>query len=182
MNNKAMVTLVVVVIIIAAGVIWFAIRGTDTTTTNSNTQSATTNTNAESTISANTNTQDSLNTNQANTNSAPTLNGQQGQYSGEPGVEGPDTQVFEVKYDGTSFSPKTLSIKAGDVVVFKNESSSAFRPASGPHPAHTNYPEFDPKVDIAAGKSWSFTFTKVGTWPYHNHLNPSVFGTITVTK
>ena len=174
-----MVTLVVVVIIIAAGVIWFATSDNSTTSTNNNAQSTTSNTNDQSTISANTNTETPINT---NANSAPTLNGEQGQLSGEPIVGGPDVLVTEVKYDGSSFSPKTLNIKVGDVVVFKNESDKAFWPASGPHPQHTNYPEFDPKKEIVAGGSWQFTFTKAGTWPFHDHRNPSVFGSITVTK
>jgi plastocyanin len=73
-------------------------------------------------------------------------------------------------------------VKKGTKVTFVNNSTSAFQPASAPHPAHTDYPEFDPKRAIAAGASWEFTFDKVGTWRYHDHLNPTRFGTVIVTE
>lgn len=104
-----------------------------------------------------------------------------GRFSGESDIEGSDVQVFDIAYDGTTFSPSILSIKNGDVVIFKNKSKVEFRPASNPHPTHTDYPEFDAKQPIAAGKSYQFKFTKNGTWKFHDHLNSSVQGAITVT-
>ena len=85
-----------------------------------------------------------------------------------------------VTYTTSGFSPGSLTIKTGDTVVFKNNSAADFWPASGPHPTHTNYPEFDAKKAISAGVSYSFTFTRTGSWKYHNHLNPTLTGTITV--
>ncbi|MDP2650610.1 MAG: cupredoxin domain-containing protein [bacterium] len=87
---------------------------------------------------------------------------------------------LEVVYTASGFSPKALTVKAGDTVVFKNNGGEDFWPASGPHPTHTNYPEFDAKKAIPAGGSYSFTFTRIGSWKYHNHLNPGSTGTITV--
>jgi plastocyanin len=52
--------------------------------------------------------------------------------------------------------------------------------ASDPHPIHTDYSAFDAKQGIAPGDTYSFTFTKTGNWGFHNHLNPSATGTITV--
>ena len=87
---------------------------------------------------------------------------------------------LEVIYTANGFSPKSLIVKAGDTVVFKNNSGRDFWPASAPHPIHTNYPEFDAKRAITSGASYSFTFTRVGSWKYHDHLNPSINGTIAV--
>ena len=107
--------------------------------------------------------------------------------SGDTGAPSGDTsgggnQVEEnvVTYTDSGFSPSTLTIKAGDTVVFKNESSSAFWPASAVHPTHELYPEFDAKAAISLGSTYSFTFNRVGTWKYHNHLNASHTGTIVV--
>lgn len=111
---------------------------------------------------------------------APTNTQSQGHFSGEQDVEGVDVQVFEVAYDGDAYTPSTLSVKNGDIVIFKNNSKSDFWPASNPHPLHTDYPEFDPKKPIAAGKTFEFKFTKVGTWKFHDHLNPTARGTVTV--
>ncbi len=124
------------------------------------------NSNAFSNANSNTNTQVNNNTN--------------GQFSDESDLD--KGKVFETSYNGTAFAPSTLTIKAGDTVVFKNNSTKSFWPASGPHPAHTLYPEFDAKKAIAPGQSYQFKFLKVGEWPFHDHLNPSAFGKITVTQ
>ena len=92
----------------------------------------------------------------------------------------PTTESMMVTYSDTGFSPTSLSVKVGDTVTFQNESSKDMWVASAPHPTHTAYPEFDAKADTTAGGSYMFTFTKAGTWKYHNHLNPSMTGTIIV--
>ncbi len=97
-------------------------------------------------------------------------------------TDGPDIQVVEIAYDGKAYSPSTVSIKVNDYVIFKNNSDTDFWPASAPHPSHTNYPEFDAKKPIAPGGKFQFQFTQEGAWSFHDHLNPSAFGKITVTK
>jgi plastocyanin len=92
----------------------------------------------------------------------------------------PQPQTYTVTYTNSGFSPASITIKKGDTVIFKNSSSSSFWPASNSHPEHTIYPEFDPKVAIAAGGQWNFTFQKVGTWGYHNHNNANKIGTVIV--
>lgn len=79
------------------------------------------------------------------------------------------------------FIPAESTIKAGDTVTFVTDSGKPFWPASNLHPSHLLYPEFDPKQPVAANASWSFTFTKVGSWKFHDHLAPYFTGTITVT-
>ena len=85
-----------------------------------------------------------------------------------------------VKFTGTAFEPSTLTIKAGDTVTFENKSGDDFWPASNVHPTHLLYPGFDAKKPILDGGSYSFTFTKTGSWGYHNHLTPDIQGTIVV--
>jgi len=85
-----------------------------------------------------------------------------------------------VTYTDSGFSPNNLIIKNGQTVTFKNESSGEMWVASAPHPTHTDYPEFDAKKSYASGQSYTFNFTKAGTWKYHNHKNPSNFGSVTV--
>jgi plastocyanin len=97
-------------------------------------------------------------------------------------------QQNTVTYTDSGFSPKTLNVKKGDWVVFLNQASDAVRVASNPHPIHNGYPTtggcvsstFDSCSNIAPGQSWSFKFDLIGTWGYHNHLNPSEGGTIVV--
>lgn len=86
--------------------------------------------------------------------------------------------VISMTEDG--FFPSTINIKQGETVVFKNDGAQDHWPASAIHPTHLVYPEFDSKKSVASGDSWSFAFTKKGSWRYHDHLNPTFTGTINV--
>ena len=92
----------------------------------------------------------------------------------------PGTRTMSMTDDG--YSPVNVTIEQGTEVVFENNSDQARWPASNIHPTHEIYPEFDPKEEIPAGSSWSFTFDKIGEWGYHDHLRPSITGTIFVTE
>lgn len=105
-----------------------------------------------------------------------------GRYSSGEELEGPDILVVEVAYDGQNFSPQSVSVKAGDIVIFRNNSGKDFWPASGPHPSHDEYPEFDSKAPVAPEGKFQFKFEKAGTWKYHDHLNPSATGTVNVAE
>jgi len=102
--------------------------------------------------------------------------------SGEDQGGEPDIQVVEVDFNGTSFTPASVNIKAGDYVIFTNKSSVNFWPASDPHPTHTDYPGFDAKKSIAPGGDYKFQFLKPGDWGYHDNLNPGITGTVNVSK
>ncbi|HEY7537328.1 MAG TPA: hypothetical protein VH721_05025 [Gaiellaceae bacterium] len=82
----------------------------------------------------------------------------------------------------TSFEPQTLTIKAGETVEFRNESGDDKWPASDVHPTHELYPGFDAQRPILDGESYEFTFDRVGSWGYHDHLNPATHGTIVVEE
>jgi plastocyanin len=90
------------------------------------------------------------------------------------------SRTYRVSYTNACFSPASLTIKKGDTVKFTNDSTRNFWPASDDHPSHSIYPEFDAKQAIAPGSFYAFTFSKVGTWGYHDHLKPGCKGTITV--
>lgn len=91
-------------------------------------------------------------------------------------------KTYDVSMTDAAYAPAALTIKKGDTVKFTNNGTKANWPASAPHPTHTDYPEFDPKAGVAVGQSWSFTFTKTGMWRYHDHLNPTRYGSVTVTE
>ncbi len=100
----------------------------------------------------------------------------------------------EVVYTDSGYAPQTLTIKVGNTVIFKNESSGGMWTASAMHPSHTVYSNtslgqhcpdtantsFDECTSAQPGQSWSFTFQKQGTWGYHNHVNAHHFGKIIV--
>ena len=83
-----------------------------------------------------------------------------------------------VSYGENGFSPSSLTVKEGTTVKFKNTSSgSSMWIGSDPHPTHTQHSEFD---QLKTGDEYSFTFTKKGTWGYHNHVRANARGTIVV--
>ncbi len=104
----------------------------------------------------------------------------QGTLSDANSMEDTQAAIHQITFDGKSYTPSNLTIKNGDIVVFKNNSDKDFWPASAPHPIHTAYPEFDAKSALAPGKIFQFKFTKPGKWGFHDHLTPSAVGSITV--
>ncbi len=92
------------------------------------------------------------------------------------------TSTNTVTYDGTAFNPAIVSVKQGDSITFINNSTGGMSVASDPHPSHSIYPEFDQyKTSSKGQKTFTFVFDKVGTWGFHNHLNSSAVGSVTVT-
>jgi plastocyanin len=115
----------------------------------------------------------------------------------QPSPEAPVPAVKEnvvVYTHSGGYSPRTLTVKKGETVTFKNQSSRSMWPASDVHPTHRVYsgtsldehcPDttgtaFDACKRFLPGQSWSFIFNKTGTWKYHDHINPDATGMIVV--
>ena len=104
--------------------------------------------------------------------------GEMGNMDETPSIETISKVV--VNYTDSGFNPSSIEIKKGDTVQFVNKSSGGMWVASGPHPTHTIYPEFDAKKRVPNGGIYEFTFTKVGQWSYHNHAGSEKSGTVIV--
>lgn len=95
-----------------------------------------------------------------------------------------------VVFSNSGYSPGALTIKKGETVTWKNQSSLSIWTASAKHPTHTVYPTtggclgstFDACKGALPGESWSFKFDSAGEWGYHDHLHPNFFGKIVVTE
>lgn len=85
-----------------------------------------------------------------------------------------------VDYTDNGFTPKSITVKVGTTVTWTNKASDKMWVASAPHPTHTALPGFDELSGADKGGSYSYTFTKVGNWKYHNHLDPKDFGAVVV--
>lgn len=113
--------------------------------------------------------------------------------TGDTNGTGAPVSAFTVHHTANGFSPSTLSVPAGTTVTFVDDTGSGMWVASAEHPTHTEYDGTSRTEHCAAGaspsfdqcgktSSYSFTFTKVGTWNYHNHVNASEHGSIVVTQ
>jgi len=98
-----------------------------------------------------------------------------------------------VSYNGSGFSPATVTIKKGGMVSWSNTGGASMWVASAQHPTHmgydgTNLEEHCPDNSGASfdqcksGNSFSFIFNKTGTWRYHDHMNASAFGSVVVVE
>ncbi|MBI3037354.1 cupredoxin domain-containing protein [Candidatus Woesearchaeota archaeon] len=105
-----------------------------------------------------------------------------------PPAAGQAASANTIEITASGFSPNTLTAKSGDTVMFVNKDTAQHWPASAVHPTHVVYPEpggcigskFDACKGLAQGESFTFVFNEKGSWKYHDHLNPSLWGTIVV--
>ena len=116
-------------------------------------------------------------------------------YSLPPGIvfvpDGEHTIAAKViKISANGFSPSKITIKQGETVQFMNKDTKPHWPASAVHPTHAAYSEtggcigskFDACTPLKQNQTFNFTFNKIGTWGYHDHLNPEMTGTVVVKK
>lgn len=87
-----------------------------------------------------------------------------------------------VTYSDSGFSPNSVTVKAGTTVTFTNGSSGNMWVASAVHPTHQLLPGFDQLKSVSKGGTYDYTFVKIGTWKYHNHMSPSDTGSVVVTE
>ena len=80
---------------------------------------------------------------------------------------------MEVNIDNFAFTPKDLTVKAGTTIVFRNRDDI-------PHSVVGSKGEFHSKA-LDTDDSFSFTFTKAGTYDYSCGLHPRMQGRIVVT-
>jgi len=90
------------------------------------------------------------------------------------------TEAVVVTYGAKGFSPASVEVSVGATVKFVNDSGEKMWVASNPHPIHTDLSGFDQKTGVSKGGNYEYTFTKAGTWGYHNHLNSAVLGEVVV--
>lgn len=113
------------------------------------------------------------------TNSASTASSQNTSAASDQSSSTAVPSVATITYASSGFSPSTVTVKKGDTITIKNDSSDDIQFDSNPHPLHTDNTELNVGA-VASGKSTTVTLNKVGTWGYHNHFNTSQKGTITV--
>ena len=87
-----------------------------------------------------------------------------------------------VRYTTAGFSPMVLRVKVGTTVMFRNDTADGMWVASNSHPTHTGLLGFDAERSFNQGSLYMFTFNRIGTWAFHNHLHPSDTGTVIVEE
>ena len=91
------------------------------------------------------------------------------------------SEVVEILYTETGFSPSRLEIEVGTTVNFKNLTNTPLWVGSDPHPTHTDHSDFDAKEDYLTDETYSYTFVRQGTYGFHNHKKSLHRGVVIVT-
>lgn len=80
---------------------------------------------------------------------------------------------FDVTIETSGFNPAQLNIKTGNTVTWKNNDTQDH--------SVTKTDEIGPdSPPMSKGQGFLYTFTKPGTYRYHDSLNPKMTGTVTV--
>ena len=91
-----------------------------------------------------------------------------------PTAAGQDSkgQTVDVKIDNFSFSPATITVPAGTTVKWTNRDDI-------PHTVVNDDQKFQSKA-LDTDESYSYTFTKPGTYPYFCSIHPKMTGKVVV--
>ncbi len=88
-------------------------------------------------------------------------------------------RVAKVTVTAGGFVPATLSITKNTKVIWTNGDNKLHRIQANPHPTGDSLPGLKSEV-LANGHTYEYTFTKTGTYAYHDFINPTTNGTIEV--
>lgn len=88
--------------------------------------------------------------------------------------------THNITVNGSYFSPAALTIETGDTVVWENTDNTDF-----PHTSTSDLALLDPNywngLMVSQGDTFDHTFNTVGVFSYHDEIDPTIRGTITVT-
>lgn len=96
-------------------------------------------------------------------------------------TESPKAEETTITFTNNGFSPAELSVKKGTIVTIVNDSSVQVQFSSDDHPTHRLNEGMNLPV-LSPGQSDSFVAEEVGEWGFHDHIDDSLTGTITVTE
>ena len=88
-------------------------------------------------------------------------------------------EVTTVSLTDAGFEPQTVNVKVGAKVEWMNNANQTRNVSSASHTTHLVYPPLN-LGNFEPGESVSLVFTEAGSYKYHDHLNPSKFGTVVV--
>lgn len=103
--------------------------------------------------------------------------------SKDPASEAAPTpsERVSITFTDNGFEPEDITVKKGTIVTVTNQSSKSVQFSSDDHPSHRENTEMNLKT-LNPGESESYTATTTGNWGYHDHIDDSQTGTVTVEE
>lgn len=96
-------------------------------------------------------------------------------------TQGQMTKEVTVTANTQGFEPQKVTVKVGTKVTWVNKSGGVSNVSSAKHPTHLVYPPLN-LGNFQDGATVSLVFDKPGDYKYHNHLEPTQFGSVVVTE
>lgn len=91
------------------------------------------------------------------------------------------SQTAQVSITSSGFVPATLQVAPNSQVNWTNNDAAAHEVAADPYPKDNSIPGFNNHTVLQKGDTYSFTFSKAGTYTYHDELQPlKILGKIIV--
>ena len=78
-----------------------------------------------------------------------------------------------VTISANGFSPANIKVTAGTAITWTNMDKQPHRVASDPYPTNNGLPGFDSHIALNKNDTYSYTFTKAGTFTYHDQMHPN---------
>jgi plastocyanin len=98
-----------------------------------------------------------------------------------PQIETDKAETTTITATNQGFMPAMLTVKKGTVLRIINNSDSPIEFSSDNHPSHRENPEMN-MSPLEPGNEGTVTVTTVGEHGFHDHLNASHTGVLTVTE
>lgn len=95
------------------------------------------------------------------------------------GIQATPPVIKTVTVTQNGFTPKTITINAGEVIIWENKSGKAATVNSDSHPDHTKYRDLN-LGEFDNGSKIQVQIQTPGSYTYHNHLSPTQKGEIIV--
>ena len=89
-------------------------------------------------------------------------------------------RTYSVFYSGGVFSPTNLRIRGGDTVKFQNNSLVSVKISPDTEKDQESGIGFENIGEIQSKNSFSYTFSNIGIFNYHNEKNPNEAGAIII--
>ncbi len=91
------------------------------------------------------------------------------------------TPTAEVSITKDGFVPAALSVKKGTKIIWTNSDGATHQLQANPHPTGKSLPGL--KSEILNNKqTYSYTANKAGSFGYHDHLSPTMNGSLDVKE
>jgi plastocyanin len=87
--------------------------------------------------------------------------------------------IATVHITATGFEPSSVSIKSGTKVLWISDDKLNHKIASNPYPTDNTLPALK-SSQLGIGAQYGYTFTTKGVVSYHDDLNPTLNGMVTV--